>query len=375
MRKLAILIVFACTAFGQRHKLEEVDAEKPEGKLLQQIMQESDAAKKTTLMEQFATEFPKLETTAWVLEQLQGVYVKANDADKIISAGQRLLTLDPDDPEAALQALKAAEAKKDIPLVISLSDKTAANARKMAAKPQPAEADQVETWKHEIEYAKQVGTYADYALFRAAAETRDPKQVIQLAELLEQRSPTSEYLPKTRDILFVAYRQANANDKAVALAEKLIAGGSTNEDMLLVVVDNYAQNKKEPEKIHSYSTKIVEVMGSKPKPEGVSDADWTNRKNLVTGLAYYMNGKQYSVEAKYPQADKELRSALPLVEGNANMKAEVLFLLGFANSKMGTEKQQDAANYFRACAAMQSPFKAQAAKNLAVIQQQYRGIK
>ena len=375
MRKLAILIVFACTAFGQRHKLEEVDAEKPEGKLLQQIMQESDAAKKTTLMEQFATEFPKLETTAWVLEQLQGVYVKANDPDKIISAGQRLLTLDPDDPEAALQALKAAEAKKDIPLIISLSDKTAANARKMAARPQPTDAEQVATWKGELEYAKQVATYADYALFRAAAESRDPKQVIQLAELLEQRSPTSEYMPKVRDVLFVAYRQAGANDKAVALAEKLIAAGSTNEDMLLVVVDSYAQSKKEPEKIHTYSAKIVEIMGSKPKPEGMSDADWTNRKNLVTGLAYYMNGKQYSVEAKYPQADKELRSALPLVEGNANMKAEVLFLLGFANSKMGTERQQDAANYFRACAAMQSPFKAQATKNLAVIQQQYRGIK
>ena len=375
MRKLAILMVFAWTVFGQRHKLEEVDAEKPEGKLLQQIMQESDAAKKTTLMEQFATEYPKLETTGWVLEQLQGIYVKANDPDKIISAGQRLLTLDPDDPEAALQALKAAETKKDIPLIISLSDKTAAAAKKMADKPQPAQADQVETWKHEVDYAKQVGTYADYALFRAAAESRDPKVVIQLAELLEQRSPKSEYLPKARDVLFVAYRQAGANDKAVALAEKLIAEGSLSEDMLLVVVDSYAQSKKEPEKIHTYSAKIVEIMGSKPKPEGMSDADWTKRKNLVTGLAYYMNGKQYSTEAKYSQADKDLRSALPLVESNPNMKAEVLFLLGFANSNMGAEKQQEAANYFRACAAMTSPFKAQASKNLAVIQKQYRGIK
>ena len=34
--------------------------------------------------------------------------------------------------------------------------------------------------------------------------------------------------------------------------------------------------------MHSYSTKIVEVMSAKPKPEGMSDVDWTARKNLVT---------------------------------------------------------------------------------------------
>ena len=103
MRTLVILIAFSLAAFGQRHKLEEVDAEKPEGKLLQQIMQENDPAKKTALMEQFAGEFPKAEQTAWVLEQLQGYYVKANQPDQIIAAGDKLLAVDPDDPEAALQ--------------------------------------------------------------------------------------------------------------------------------------------------------------------------------------------------------------------------------------------------------------------------------
>src|ERR1043165_1062291 len=120
MRKLAILIVFACVAFAQRHKQpEEVDAEKPDGKLLQQIMQENDATKKAGLMEQFATEFAKNESTPWILEQLQGLYVKANNPDKIIATGERLLAIDADDPEAALQALKAAEGKKDLPKVLA----------------------------------------------------------------------------------------------------------------------------------------------------------------------------------------------------------------------------------------------------------------
>src|ERR1041385_6354318 len=282
MRTFAILIVFACTALGQRHKLEEVDAEKPEGKLLQQFMQESDAAKKTALMEQFATQFPKLETTAWVLEQLQTTYVKANEPDKVIAAGQKLLAMDPDDPEAALQCLKAAETKKDVPMILAFSAKTSANARKIISSPQPKEADEVETWKHELDYAKQVDTYADYALYRSALEARDPKIVVELAEVLQQRSPNSEYAAKSQESLFVAYRQSGANDKAVALAEKVIATGQANEDMLLVAADSYSQQKKEPEKVHQYSARIVEMMGAKAKPEGMSDADWTARKNLVT---------------------------------------------------------------------------------------------
>ena len=373
MRILAILVAFALTAFGQRHKLEEVDAEKPEGKLLQQILQENDAAKKTALMEQFTAQYPKLDATPWILEQLLNTYVKANDADKILATGQKLLAVDPEDPESALQCLKAAEAKKDVKQILAFSTKASENARKMANAPQPKEADEVAAWKSSVDYAKQVDTYADYALFRLAIESRDPNVVVQMAEALEQRSPQSEYVPKVRDALFVAYRQANANDKAVALAEKAIAAGQANEDMLLVAIDTYSQQKKEPEKIHTYAARIVEMMGAKAKPETMSDADWTNRKNLFIGLARYLSGKLYETENKHALADAELKAALPLVEGNANLKPEVLFLLGQANYKM--EKIQEAVNYFRACAALASPYKAQATKNVQVIQGQYRGIK
>jgi tetratricopeptide (TPR) repeat protein len=381
MRIVVILVAFSLAAFGQRHKLEEVDAEKPEGKLLQQLMQENDAAKKTALMEQFAGQFPKLETSAWVLEQLQATYVKAGDADKIIAAGEKLLAIDPDDPEAALQCLKASETKKDVEAIKKWSATTSTNARKMANAPKPAEADAVESWKSEVDYAKQVDTYSEYALFSAALQSRDPKAVIDLAESLSQRNPKGEYTAKVQQPLFVAYRQAGANDKAVALAERQLATDQSNEDMLLVVTDNYLQNKKDPEKIHAYSNKIVEVMAAKPKPEGASDADWAAHKNQVTGLAWYMSGKQYATEGRHAQADQDLKKALPLVDSSpalASLKPEVLFLLGLSdyNLAKGTpEKAQEAANYFRACSALKSGFQATATANLKRIQTEYHGIK
>src|SRR5205823_10075618 len=131
-------------------------------------------------------------------------------------------------------------------------DTTSKNARKMAAAPQPKEADEVDSWKQEVAYAKQVSQYADYALFRAAVESRDPKVTIETTQALAQRSPDSEYNAKLREPLFLAYRQSGANDKAIELAEKILATEQTNEDMLLVVADNYLQQKKEPEKVHAY---------------------------------------------------------------------------------------------------------------------------
>jgi tetratricopeptide (TPR) repeat protein len=381
MRILVILVVFSIAAFGQRHKLEDVDAEKPEGKLLQQLMQENDPGKKAALMEQFAGQFPKLETSAWVLEQLQATYVKAGDADKIIATGEKLLAIDPDDPESALQCLKAAETKKDVALIKKWSATTSTNARKMANTPKPAEADAVEGWKSEVDYAKQVDTYSEYALFSAALQSRDPKVVIDLAETLSVRNPKGEYTAKVQQPLFVAYRQAGANDKAVALAERTLATDQSNEDMLLVVTDSYLQAKKEPEKIHAYSSKIVEVMAAKPKPEGTSDADWAAHKSQVTGLAWYISGKQYAADNRNGQADQDLKKALPLIDSTpalASLKPEVLFLLGLSDYNMAKttpEMAQSAANYFRACAALKSGFQVTAAANLKRIQNEYHGIK
>ena len=378
MRTLAILAIFAATAFGQRHKPPAVvDAEKPEGKLLQQAMQESDPAKKNALMEQSANENLKSENAPWVIENIQAYYVKAGQPDAVIAWGDKLLVVDPDDPEPALQALKAAETKKDTALIKKYGEITARNAKKLAAAPQPKEADAA-SWKADVDYAKQVGQYAEYALFRAAAESRDPKTTIELGETLETVSPDSQYAAQARDPLFLAYRQTGANDKAIALAEKTLASEQKNEDMLLVVSDYYLQQKKEPEKIHAYSAKVVEIMSAKPKPEGMSDADWNTRKNAVLGLAYFMSGKEYSAENKHPQTDQQLRKALPLVESTPALKAETLFLLGLANYRMaGTspERAQDSANFFRACSTIKSPFQAQAGTNLKKIMTEYHGIK
>jgi tetratricopeptide (TPR) repeat protein len=368
-----LLTAAATTASAQRFSIGEVDAQKPEGQLLQQIGQESDDTKKLALMEQFVTKYPGDKALGAVYDQMQAAYIKTNQPDKVIEVTEKLLALDPLYAVAAHQGLKAAEAKKDPDLIKKWAGITAQTCQKVVSSPQPTAADEIEDWKKRVDWASQAKTYADYSLSAAALQAADPKKKIELIEALEAQNPKSQYLPPAMPALFLAYRQAGANDKALALAEKTLATDQSNEDMLLVVADNCLQHKKEPEKVHAYSAKIVEIMNAKQKPEGVSDADWQNRKKTVTGIAYYMNGKLYYTENKFADTDKQLRAALPLVQDNAQLKPEVLFYLAMANYKL--EKAQEAANFNRECAATKSPFAATCAKNLAAIRTQYRGVK
>ena len=242
----------------------------------------------------------------------------------------------------------------------------------MANLPKPSDAGEADTWAKRADWAKQVNTYTEYAVYAAALQTTDPKKKIELVESLEQRNPSSEYLPKAYGQLFLAYRQTGANDKALALAEKVLPQDQSDPDMLLVAASDYVAKKKDPVKVHAYTAKAAEMVASQPKPEGVADADWQKMRGARLGAAHFLNGSLYYAESNWAQADKQLREALPHLE-NAQVKAEALYYLGFANYKL--EKGQEAANYYRQCAAIKSRFQALANKNLQGIKNQFSGVK
>lgn len=359
-------------AVAQRHALT-INAETPEGQMLQQIGQQADQAKKLALMEQFAAQYPKHEAMAWVYSQMVPAYTKAGQYDKAMAAGAKLLALDPEDVETAHACLKAAEAKKDPDAVRTWAVKTSDIARKVAQSKKPEDEDEVEEWKRRVDFAKQVDTYTEYSLYAAALQTTDIGKKTELVETLEQRNPGSQYLPKIYGSYFVALRQAGEQDKAVAVAEKVLQKDQTNEDMLLAVADYYMRKNSDPEKVITNSAKLIEIMGSKPKPEGVSAEDWEKKKTTILGLAHWMTGVTYSTQNKFSDADKELREALPLIKGNNQLLAGAYFHLGLANFKM--DKILDAIKFNEACTKIKSPFQAQAARNLRAIRSQYRVVR
>ena len=351
-------------ALAQRHKPGEADVSKPEGQLIQQLGSESEAAKKIALAEQFLAKFPKHPAVAWVLETLQPAYVEAQNIDKVIEVGQKMAALDPDDYECALQTLKAVETKKNPDLVKKWAAATSAAVRKYLAAPG-------EKPESDVEYARQVENYTDYALFRAAVEAQDLKRRADLGEALLAQSPKGTYASQASAMLLAIYQQTGNHAKAVALAEKVIATDPDDEQMLMVVADAYGRQKKDPQKVAAYAAKALELLDKKPRPEIVPEADWAKRKTALAGAAHMVLGRLQFDQAKFAAADKEFRLALAGVAGGA--RAELLFFLGMANYKM--EKPQEAVNYFRQCNAMESPFKNDAGKNVVAIRTEYRGVK
>jgi tetratricopeptide (TPR) repeat protein len=292
------LVLAAVPATAQRHKLT-INAETPEGQLLQQIGQEQDPTKKLALLDKFASTYPKHESIIWVYEQMQPLLLKAGQYDRALDIGDKVIALDPEDVESAHAALKAAEAKKDPDQVKKWAAITSAAARKVAQSPKPEDADEQAVWTRRVDFARQVDTYTEYSLYAMALATTDPRKRIELIEALRAQNPNSKYLAQVRDVEFLAYRQAGDNAKALALAEKTLETDQSNEDMLLIVADSYMQQKKDKDKLLAYCAKIVELMNTKPKPPGESDANWEKKKTVTLGLAHYMMGVTYANDNKY----------------------------------------------------------------------------
>jgi tetratricopeptide (TPR) repeat protein len=224
-------------------------------------------------------------------------------------------------------------------------------AAKVIASPKPSGESEARTWANRVDWARQATTYTEYSLYATALLTPDPLKKIELLEALLQRNPESEYMAKGYGTLFLAYSQSGQNAKALALGEKVLAKEQSDPDMLLVVAGDYLAGNKEPDKVHAYTARVVELAGS--KPEGISEADWQKRKRALTGTARYMNGSLYYAQSQWAEADRELREALPLLD-NQDLKAEALFDLGFSNYKLG--KAQEAYGYYRECASMPGRF-------------------
>jgi tetratricopeptide (TPR) repeat protein len=147
--------------------------------------------------------------------------------------------------------------------------------------------------------------------------------------------------------------------------------------MLLFAADHYL-NQKQYDKTIEYAEKLVSVIEAKPKPEGVSDADWEKRKQTLLGRGHWMAGIAYSAQNKHAQTDKSLRAALPYIKDDTQLLAPALFYLGLSNFRLGdagkgdTNRILEALRFNQQCAAIKSPFQARAQQNITAIKSKYR---
>ncbi len=369
----ALAILLAGAGWAQRPKFD-FNTETPEGKLLQQAGSETDEARKLALFEEFVKTYPKHGGTAWAYSQLQPFYLKSQQWDKSIQAGEAALALDPANSLVAYNALQGCEKKADIPCLKDWSARTVEAARKMLAIQKPADEAEAEAeeWNREIDYAKQVVTRCEYSLYAAGLQSTDPAVIIDLGSTLEQRHPDSQYIPQLAGRYVMALQQTGQKEKATAAAEKAVSIDKTNEDMIAVVADGYLQGKKDMAKVVEYADMLMNVMQTKAAPQGTPPEAWEKKKTAMTGLGHWLKGMAYQEMQNPTETDKAFRAALPFIEGNNDLLAPAYFFLGVANHSMSKSTKNpklraEAARFSELCAKISGPYQQSCVKNLSAI--------
>ncbi len=240
---------------------------------------------------------------------------------------------DPNDLEATFKNLQLAESNKDAAEVKRLSVLSAKLAREIIAAPVPTDAEDKDYWPKRVAWARDIELHTEYALY-ATALSAPPATAVDMFATLESQSPKSKYLDSAYATYFVALSKTGAAAKIPVVAEKALANFPENEDLLLVLADN-AMNAKQGDRAINFSGRLISILSNHPKPEGIPAGEWERKRAASLSRAHWISGLMYSEKNNFYAADKDLRAALPALQGNPTMLAPALFYLGVANYQLG----------------------------------------
>jgi hypothetical protein len=257
--------------------------------------------------------------------------------------------------DSAFQAMKDAVAQKDAGQVKMLAAQTCAMAREVIESPAPQADEEKEAWTKRVEAARDVELYTEYALYATAIQAQ-PADTVDLLAALVQQNPKSKYLAEGYSAYFYALHKLGATAKIPAVAEQALANFPNDGDALMILAeDTYAH--KQLDRALGYAKRLTASGKGKPA-------------ELASG--YWIAGVVEAEKGHYFEADKSLRTALPLVAGSDIRKAYALFYLGMANYQLGKMQLKkglvlEAAQFSKEAAAIHSPVAQQAWHNAMVM--------
>jgi hypothetical protein len=327
-------------------------------------------------MDEFLGKYPQHAGGPWVLAQQIAVFESRKDPAKVMAAAEKLLAVDAANVRGAFSGLRAAESAGDNAKVVAFAEITHAACKKVLSATMPVDADE-DQWKASQEYAKQIQPLSEYAFATLAGKASDAAAIDGHAEHLVKLNPESEYLAAIWERQFLVARAASNQLAGLKAAEALAGKGKANEDVLLYLAGIYLESKRHPEKVVEYTNSALKSLAEAKKPEAIAEADWDKTVKFNTGLAHWIQGLHHANAQHWAPANKALRAALPLVQGNASMLAAAYFFLGIANFEIGKRSKDhkevvDAVKFSEQCAAIASPYQAQARQNVKAMRAQFR---
>jgi len=323
-----------------------------------EINGEADAAKKLALIDKFSSTLGEGDMAIVADDLYVNYYVSQKNYDKAFEYGDKLFALDPDSFSNAVNMVRAASEKGDIDKLMAYGEKVPGILQRFKASPAPSGME-TENWERQkagtLESNKDNILYIQQAMFLGFYRTTNAAKRAALLTHFAELFPDSPYTNQALGVAATSYQQAQNVPKMLEVANGVLAKDPNNIGMLLLLSDYYSEKGEQLDKADASAKKVIALLGTVQKPEGVPDEQWRQQVSLQKGLALSALGQINIQKKDNAQAAENFKAASPLLKSDDGSYGRNQYRLGFA--LLNLKRNAEAKDAFTQAASVNSAYK------------------